>query len=107
MRRRLPATTTPDHATTTAAMPATEATAAVLPLGATVGAAGLPLIPYDFKFLGDFFDFADFFGDLDAQVKVTDDGSGPTVHGRLLTIDGFALTANPKRASRTSRPTSR
>ena len=88
-----PATTTP---TTAAVTPATEASVAVLPLGATVGAAGLPLMPYDFNYLGSFFDFADFFGDLDAQVKVTDDGSGPTVQGRLLTVDGFALTANPK-----------
>ena len=41
----------------------------MLPLGATVGAAGLPLMPYDFNYLGSFFDFADFFGDLDARSR--------------------------------------
>ena len=74
----------------------TEGTVAALPLGAAVGPAGLPVMPYSFNYLGSFFDFADFFGDIDDQVDVTDDGEGPEVSGRLLTIDGFALTANPK-----------
>jgi hypothetical protein len=74
----------------------TEGTVAALPLGAAVGPAGLPVMPYSFNYLGNFFDFADFFGDLDDQVDVSDDGSGPEVSGRLLTVDGFALTANPK-----------
>ena len=78
------------------AAPATEATVAALPLGATVGPAGLPTMPYSFNYLGDFFDFADFFGELDGQVKVSGDKAGPAVRGRLLTVDGFALTANPK-----------
>jgi hypothetical protein len=96
-----PATGTTDTTTTstTATAPtdatATEATAALLPLGATVGPAGLPLMPYDFKFSGNFFDVADFFKDLDDQVQVTDSPSGPDVNGRLMTIDGFALTADP------------
>jgi hypothetical protein len=74
----------------------TEGTVAALPLGAAVGPAGLPVMPYSFNYLGNFFDFADFFGDIDDQVKVSDDGDGPEVSGRLLTVDGFALTANPK-----------
>ena len=41
---------------------ATETTVAALPLGATVGPAGLPLMPYNFNYLGNFFDVADFFG---------------------------------------------
>jgi hypothetical protein len=74
----------------------TEGTVAALPLGAAVGPAGLPVMPYSFNYLGNFFDFADLFGDIDDQVDVSDDGSGPEVSGRLLTIDGFALTGNPK-----------
>jgi hypothetical protein len=91
-----PTTEAPTTATPTAigATP-TEATVAALPLGATVGPAGLPLIPYDFNFFGNFFNIADFFGDIDNQVTVTDDGKGPVVRGRLLTIDGFALTEKP------------
>lgn len=76
---------------------ATEAAAAALPLGATVGSAGLPVMPYDFDFFGNFFNVADFFGDLDNQVTVSDKGKGPDVSGRLLTIDGFALTASPRK----------
>ena len=74
----------------------TEGTVAALPLGAAVGPAGLPIMPYSFNYLGSFFDFADFFGDIDDQVDVSEDGKGPEVSGRLLTVDGFALTANPK-----------
>lgn len=87
----------PAEGTTTdaTAVPATEAVAATLPLGAAVGPAGLPTMPYSFTYLGDFFDVAGLFGDLDDQVNTSDDGSSPAVRGRLLTIDGFALTANP------------
>jgi hypothetical protein len=83
--------------TTTAATPV-EATVATLPIGATVGPAGLPMMPYDFKFLGNFFSVADFFADLDDQVEVkavTTEVRTPSVSGRLLTINGFALTAHP------------
>ena len=52
-------------------------------------------MPYDFTYLGDFFDVAGMFGDIDDQVNTSDDGTSPAVSGRLLTIDGFALTANP------------
>ena len=38
----------------------TEAAAATLPIGASVGPAGLPVMPYDLKFTGDFFQIADF-----------------------------------------------
>lgn len=72
--------------------PATEATAANLPIGATVGAAGLPTMPYEFKFIGGFFNVADFFADLDDRVEVA--ARGPRVSGRLVTIDGFALTGD-------------
>jgi Pilus assembly protein, PilO len=86
-------TTTTDSSTTTAttatAAPATEATAAALPIGATVGPAGLPVMPYDLSFSGGFFEVADFLADLDDLVEAG--GSEAHVHGRLLTVDGFSL----------------
>ena len=42
-----------------------------LPIGATVGPAGLPVTPYDLKYFGEFFDMADFFASLDERVEVT------------------------------------
>jgi hypothetical protein len=74
---------------------ATEATAAALPIGATVGPAGLPVMPYTLEYFGGFFDMAGLFGDLDSRVKVTDVGTKPTAHGRLMTIDGFSFSADP------------
>lgn len=75
-----------------APVPATETAVSVLPLGATVGAAGLPVMPYDLTFTGDFFDIADFMAGLDSMVKVDSKGIG--VDGRLLTIEGFSLSAD-------------
>lgn len=69
--------------------PATEAAAATLPIGATVGAAGLPVMPYDLTFKGQFFDIVDFLAALDKQVRVV--GDGGVVDGRLMTVDGFSL----------------
>lgn len=81
------------EATPVAAAPATETDAAALPIGATVGAAGLPVMPYDFRFNGDFFRLADFFGDLDRSVRTRENGD-PLIRGRLLTVDGFSLSAD-------------
>jgi len=75
----------------------TEAAAAALPLGATVGPAGLPITPYKLTYHGEFFEMADLFAALDSRVKVDETGAGPTVEGRLITIDGFAMTADPVR----------
>ena len=72
---------------------ATEATAALLPLGATVGPAGLPVMPYGVTFRGSFFDMADFLGALDSTVLTK--GANPEVSGRLMTIDSFVFTADP------------
>lgn len=83
---------TPTSTTTPA--PATEATAASLPIGAAVGPAGFPVMPYKLEFRGDFFRVADFIHQLDQMVR-TKDGRA-SVHGRLLTIDGFALKENTK-----------
>ena len=85
--------TTTTDATTTAA--ATETAAATLPIGAAVGPAGLPITPYTLNYTGGFFDMAGLFADLDDRVKVSDDGGNPVAHGRLMTVDGFAMSADP------------
>jgi Tfp pilus assembly protein PilO len=74
---------------------ATEAEAALLPLGATIGPAGLGVMPYNLTFSGDFFQIADFIKGLDSLVETSREEV--TVDGRLLTIDGFSLEADPQR----------
>lgn len=69
---------------------ATEAAAATLPIGATVGPAGLPVMPYELEFQGDFFNVADFVAGLDSGVTADENGD-VSVDGRLMTIDGFSL----------------
>ncbi|HVY96021.1 MAG TPA: hypothetical protein VHA54_03575 [Solirubrobacterales bacterium] len=68
---------------------ATEAAASLLPLGATVGPAGLAVMPYTITFEGDFFKVADFIHGLDSLVKTTNERVA--VDGRLITVDGFSL----------------
>jgi len=82
-------------ATATATDPAaaSEAAASMLPIGATVGTAGLPVMPYEMEFRGGFFEIADFFGAIDGMVQ--SNGEKTTVDGRLLTIDGFNFTPGP------------
>jgi hypothetical protein len=74
---------------------ATEATAATLPIGATLGPAGLPVMPYKLDFRGSFFHLADFLHGLDGTVG-SDDGQ-VKVDGRLLTVNGFSLTGDPEK----------
>jgi Tfp pilus assembly protein PilO len=69
---------------------ATEAAAASLPIGAAVGPAGLPVMPYELQFQGDFFNVADFVAGLDKGVSADESGQ-VSVQGRLMTIDGFSL----------------
>ena len=88
-------TTTDSTTTTTVAATPTEADAATLPIGSTVGPAGLPVMPYNLKFNGSFFDMADFFADLDKGVEVTDTKQDPKVNGRLMTVNGFAMIGDP------------
>ncbi|MFL5906488.1 MAG: hypothetical protein ACJ75Z_02680 [Solirubrobacterales bacterium] len=81
-------------AATTTPMAATEATAASLPLGASVGAAGLPTMPYDLTFKGSYFQVANFLKGVDDLVHLR--GSAQVAaDGRLLTIDGFSLSPAP------------
>lgn len=84
----------PVSGTTGAPISPTEAAAATMPLGATVGPAGLGVMPYTLTFEGSFFNVADFINGLDSLV---DTGKNEvTVDGRLLTIDGFSLEKPPK-----------
>lgn len=73
----------------------TEVAASLLPLGATIGPAGLAVMPYSVTFDGNFFQIADFIEGLDSLVKTN--GEGVSVDGRLVTVDGFSLEADPAR----------
>jgi hypothetical protein len=75
-----------------AAAPATAAaagTAPALPPGATVGAAGFPVMPFTFTFDGSFFRLSDFFRRLESFVSVSNERVNVT--GRLLTLDSLTL----------------
>ena len=72
----------------------TEVAAATLPLGASVGPAGLAVMPYELDFTGGFFHIADFIEGLDKLVET--ENEKVTVDGRLMTINGFSLQAAPK-----------
>ena len=70
----------------------TEAGASLMPLGSTIGTAGLGVMPYSLTFEGDFFQLANFVHGLDSMVKTK--SSAMAVDGRLITIDGFTLKAS-------------
>lgn len=72
----------------------TEVAASLLPLGATIGPAGLAVMPYTVTFDGNFFEIADFIKGIDSLVKTSEEEV--TVDGRLVTVDGFALEADPE-----------
>jgi Tfp pilus assembly protein PilO len=69
----------------------TEVAASTLPLGASIGPAGLAVMPYTLTFTGGFFQIADFIKGLDSLVKTENDNVDVT--GRLITVDGFSLKA--------------
>jgi hypothetical protein len=73
--------------------PATQASAATLPPGAAVGAAGFPTMPFAFVFDGTFFDMETFMSEVQRFVRIN--GDRVDVRGRLLSIDGFSLSAGP------------
>jgi Tfp pilus assembly protein PilO len=77
-----------------ATVPPTEAAASLMPLGSTIGPAGLAVMPYDLTFTGNFFHIADFIKGLDSLVHTG--GRTVAVDGRLLTLNGFALNADPE-----------
>jgi len=72
-------------------VPATEVEASLMPLGASIGTAGLAVMPYSLSFSGNFFGIAKFIGKVDDLV---DSGKAKMlVDGRLLTINGFSLNS--------------
>lgn len=75
-----------------ATVPPTEAAASVMPLGASIGPAGLAVMPYNLTFSGDFFHVADFIKGIDSLVHIG--GPEVAVDGRLVTLNGFALSAD-------------
>jgi Tfp pilus assembly protein PilO len=81
--------------TSVTGVPPTEASAALMPLGATIGAAGLGVMPYSMTFHGNFFTLADFIEEVDALVKT--ENEDVLVDGRLITLDGFALEADEEK----------
>jgi hypothetical protein len=81
--------TTSSDTSSTPPVPATEAAASTLPIGATVGAAGLPVMDYDLTFTGEFFPIADFMKRVDSMIHTR--GGTVDVQGRLLTVNGFTL----------------
>lgn len=72
---------------------ATEAAAALEPLGSTIGPAEFRVMPFNFEYSGNYFDVASFFGGVDDLVSTTNDE--PKVSGRLVTIDSFTLEPQP------------
>lgn len=69
---------------------ATEAAASGLPLGATVGAAGLGVVPYTLDFSGSFFQIADLMERIDSLVHARRETA--RVDGQLLTVSGFTMS---------------
>jgi len=70
----------------------TEVAASTMPLGASVGPAGLAAMPYTLTFKGSFFHLADFIHGLDSLVRTKN--AEVDVTGRLITINGFSLQAD-------------
>lgn len=68
----------------------TEASASLLPLGASIGTTGLAVMPYSLTFEGGFFKIADFIEGLDNLVKTTNEDVA--VDGRLITVNSFSLS---------------
>lgn len=90
-----------DTNATAAPAAATQTAAAALPPGATVGAAGFPTMPFDFTFTGRFFRLESFLDELDKFTRTSKNGT-ITVRGRLLTVDGIALSADQQSFPRMS-----
>jgi Tfp pilus assembly protein PilO len=80
---------TPGEAEASSPSP-TEVAASTMPLGASIGPAGLAVMPYTLTFKGSFFHVADFINGLDRLVKTKNEEVDVT--GRLITINGFTLS---------------
>lgn len=73
----------------TSSSTASQAAAASLPPGATIGTAGFPIEPFTFTFQGNFFHLADFLGRVQRFVTVSN--RGLSVSGRLMTMNAISL----------------
>jgi Tfp pilus assembly protein PilO len=82
-------------------VPATESSAASLPIGAVVGPAGYSTLPYDLNLKGSYFDISNFIGGIDGLVAPQNGGTQVSSNGRLFTIDGFSLNVGPPEAPQT------
>jgi Tfp pilus assembly protein PilO len=71
-------------------VPPTEVAASTMPIGASIGPAGLAVMPYTLTFKGNFFHVADFIHGLDSLVESNNEQVEVT--GRLITINSFTLT---------------
>jgi Tfp pilus assembly protein PilO len=71
-------------------IPPTEVEASLLPLGASIGSAGLAVMPYSLNLKGNFFQIDHFIGAIDSLVRAE---KSMKVDGRLITINGFSLSA--------------
>lgn len=71
----------------------TEVAASTMPLGASIGPAGLAVMPYTLTFKGSFLHVADFIHGLDSLVRTKN--AEVEVTGRLITINGFNLAEDP------------
>ncbi|HYQ78415.1 MAG TPA: type II secretion system protein GspM [Solirubrobacterales bacterium] len=71
-------------------VPPTEVAASTMPIGASIGPAGLAVMPYTLTFKGSFFHVADFIHGLDSLVHSNNEKVEVT--GRLITINAFTLT---------------
>lgn len=71
-------------------VPPTEVAASTMPIGASIGPAGLAVMPYTLTFKGNFFHVADFIHGLDSLVQSNNEKVDVT--GRLITINAFTLT---------------
>lgn len=74
-----------------ATIPPTELAASLLPLGASIGPAGLYVMPYTLEFSGGFFQITNFVSKVDALVRPNEEQIA--VDGRLITIGSIALTS--------------
>ena len=82
--------TTPDPSEPASFVPPTEVAASTMPIGASIGPAGLAVMPYTLTFKGSFFNVADFIHGLDSLVE--SNNQKVEVTGRLITISGFTLS---------------
>lgn len=94
-----PAGTTSSAVPASTTVPPTEASASLLPLGASIGAAGLGVMPYGLTFSGNFFQIANFVKGIDSMVHT---GKKIGIDGRLVTLNGFALTTEPESSALTA-----